>query len=101
MHPNGIFSVAIDLCLKVFSKVKLLSDSHSRGSIYLYSKEFYFEIYWHFTITVMNKMESLTIYDPIDYLSDIYLSLSVFNSYHYISLSFLSFFSILFLRIFN
>lgn len=80
MHPNGIFSVAIDLCLKVSSKVKLLSDSHSRCNIHLYSKEFYFEIYWHFTITVMNKMEGLTIYNPIDYLTDIYLSLFEFIS---------------------
>lgn len=78
MHPNGIFSVAIDLCLKVSSKVKLLSDSHSRCSIHLYSKEFYFEIYRHFTVTMMNKMEGLTIYNPIDYVTDIYIYISIF-----------------------
>lgn len=100
MHPNGIFSVAIDLCLKVSSKVKLLSDSHSRCSIHLYSKEFYFEIYRHFTVTMTNKMEGLTIYNPIDYLTDIYiylyLYLFIFVLLYYISLSFclISFFFI-------
>lgn len=44
---------------------------------------------------MMNKMESLTIYNPIHYLTDIYLSICInFFLYYYISLSFCLIFSL-------